>query len=227
MDHLVIDGASTDGTSQVIERYRARLSCVVSEPDRGIYDAMNKGIALAEGEIVGFLNADDEYADDAVLSDVAQRFSDPAIDAVYGDLVYVAASDPGRVVRYWRSGDFRPGSYRRGWMPAHPTFFVRRRIYETFGGFDLAYQLQSDFELTTRFLEVRRIRSDYLPRVLVRMRTGGATNRSVRNVIRGNIEAYRACKKNALPVSPLFVVRKLLSRLPQFLSKPGADVVPK
>jgi glycosyltransferase involved in cell wall biosynthesis len=227
VEHLVIDGASTDGTLQVVERYRSRLSRIVSEPDKGIYDAMNKGIALATGDVVGFLNADDAYADDEVLSDVAERFADPAIDAAYGDLVYVAASDFRRVVRYWRSGEFRPGSYRQGWMPAHPTFFVRRRVYQAFGGFDLSYRLQSDFDLTTRFLEVRRIRAAYLPRVLVRMRTGGATNRSVCNVIRGNIEAYRSCKKNALPVSPFFVVRKLLSRVPQFLSKPDVGVASK
>jgi glycosyltransferase involved in cell wall biosynthesis len=220
VEHLVIDGASTDGTLQVIERYRARLAKVVSEPDRGIYDAMNKGLALATGDVVGFLNADDAYADSGVLRDVAARLQDAATEAVYGDLVYVSAANPQRIVRYWRSGEYRPGSFSRGWMPAHPTFFVRRDVYRRYGGFDLSYRLQSDFDLTMRLLEVQKIRSAYLPRILVRMRTGGATNRSIRNVMKGNLEAYRACRKNALPVSPLFILRKLWSRLPQFIARP-------
>jgi len=224
IEHLIIDGASTDGTLQVVERYRDRLAHVVSEPDRGIYDAMNKGIALATGEIVGFLNADDAYAYDEVLSDVSKRFEDESIDAVYGDLVYVSEADTSRVVRYWRSGDYTAGQFKSGWMPAHPTFFVRRHIYERLGGFDLSFKLQSDFDLTMRFMEIHRIKTAYLPRILVRMRTGGATNRSVRNVIKGNLEAYRACKKNSVAVSPLFIFRKLFSRVPQFLSRPDVPI---
>jgi glycosyltransferase involved in cell wall biosynthesis len=220
VEHLVIDGASTDGTLRVIDEYRDRLAKVVSEPDRGIYDAMNKGLALATGDVVGFLNADDAYADRHVLSDVAALLQDTLTDAVYGDLVYVSAANPQRIVRYWRSGVYRPGSFSRGWMPAHPTFFVRRDVYRRFGGFDLSYRLQSDFDLTMRLLEVQKIRSIYLPRILVRMRTGGATNRSISNVVKGNLEAYRACKKNAIPVSPLFILRKLWSRLPQFIARP-------
>jgi glycosyltransferase involved in cell wall biosynthesis len=222
IEHLIIDGASTDGTLDVVERYRARLATVISERDRGIYDAMNKGLALATGDVVGFLNADDEYADDRVLSDVAARFRDPSVEAVFGDLVYVSAADPGRVVRYWRSGAFRSDLFKTGWMPAHPTFFVRRAVYEKYGGFDLSFRLQADFELTLRLLEIHRIRSVYLPRVLVRMRTGGATNRNIANVIKGNLEAYRACRQNGVAVSPLFVVRKVVRRLPQFFLRPGS-----
>jgi glycosyltransferase involved in cell wall biosynthesis len=220
VEHIVIDGASTDATLQILERYRKVLGRVVSEPDRGIYDGMNKGLAMATGDVVGFLNADDVYADDRVLADVAGCFQDPAVDAVYGDLVYVNSTDPQQVIRYWRSGEFRPGRFKSGWMPAHPTFFVRRRVYEQFGGFDLSFTLQSDFDLTMRLLEVHRIRAVYLPRVMVRMRLGGATNRSVANIIKGNIEAYRACRKNAVSVSPLFILKKVLSRLPQFIARP-------
>jgi glycosyltransferase involved in cell wall biosynthesis len=219
--HLVIDGASTDGTLAVIDRYRSRLALVVSEPDRGIYDAMNKGLRASTGDVVGFLNADDMYADENVLTDVAACFDDPAVDAVYGDLVYVDPADPSRIVRYWRSGEYRHGMFRAGWMPAHPTFFARRSVYERYGGFDLSYRLQSDFDLTMRLMEVHRIRCQYMPRVLTRMRTGGATNNSVLNVIRGNLEAYRACRTHATGiVTPLFLVRKVLSRLPQFFAKP-------
>jgi glycosyltransferase involved in cell wall biosynthesis len=219
--HLVIDGASTDGTLSMIARYRERLSYFVSEPDAGIYDAMNKGLRAAKGEVIGFLNADDVYADERVLSDVAGCFDDPSVDAVYGDLVYVSCSDPQRIVRYWRSGEYRPGLFKSGWMPAHPTFFARRAVYERYGGFDLSFRLQADFDLTMRLLEVHRIQFRYLPRVLVRMRTGGATNSSIRNVIKGNLEAYRACRKNSPGVSPIFVVRKVLSRVPQFFARPA------
>lgn len=220
VEHLVIDGASTDGTLEIIERYRGRLGSIVSEPDHGIYDGMNKGLGLATGDIIGFLNADDLYADEHVLRDVAVCFDDPSVEAVYGDLIYVSAADPARVVRYWRSGEYRAGRFRSGWMPAHPTLFVRRRVYERFGGFDLSFRLQSDFDLTMRLLEVHRIKAVYLPRILVRMRLGGATNRSVANVVRGNLEAYRACRKNAVKVSPWFIVRKVLSRIPQFFARP-------
>jgi glycosyltransferase involved in cell wall biosynthesis len=220
VEHVVVDGGSTDGTLEVINGYRSQLGRVVSEPDRGIYDAMNKGLKLATGDIIGFLNADDIYADNHVLRDVASCLQDPAVDAVYGDLIYVSASDPSRVVRYWRSGEYRAGRFQSGWMPAHPTLFVRRGVYERFGGFDLSFRLQSDFDLTMRLLEVHRIKAVYLPRILVRMRLGGATNRSVANVIRGNLEAYRACRKNAVKVSPLFVVRKPLSRVWQFFVRP-------
>ena len=218
VEHVIIDGASTDGTLEVIDRYRHQLGKVVSEPDKGIYDGMNKGLELATGDVIGFLNADDVYADDQVLRDVSVYFQEPSVDAVYGDLVYVSASDLGRVVRYWRSGEFQPGRFKSGWMPAHPTLFVRREVYRRFGGFDLSFRLQSDFDLTMRLLEVHRIKAVYLPRILVRMRLGGATNRSILNVIKGNIEAYRACKKNGVEVSPSFILRKILSRVPQFFA---------
>jgi hypothetical protein len=125
-----------------------------------------------------------------------------------------------RVVRYWKSRPYRDGLFEKGWMPAHPTFFVRRAVFERYGDFDLAFLLQSDFDLTMRFLSICKIQSVYLPKVLVKMRVGGATNRSAANVIKGNIEAYQICKKNGLRVTPLFIVKKILSRVPQFFSKP-------
>ncbi len=220
VEHLIVDGGSRDGTLEIIDRHRATLAQVVSEPDQGVWDAMNKGIALARGEVVGFLNADDVYADERCLETVAAAFADPEVDACYADLVYVDRMDTGRVVRYWRSRDFTPGLFRLGWMPAHPTFFVRRCIYARCGGFDLRYPRQSDFELAMRLLEVHRIRARYIPRILVKMRTGGMSNNSWRNILRGNLEAYRACRSSGIRVTPLFIVRKMLSRLPQFFAKP-------
>lgn len=220
VEHIIVDGASTDRTMEIVRAHGTRLAHVISEPDRGVYDAMNKGIALATGDVVGFLNSDDFFASTAELAFVAKAFDDPAVDACHADLVYVGEHDPGKVVRYWRSNAYRPGQFRTGWMPPHPTFYVRRSVYQRFGGFDLEFRLQADFELTTRFLEVHRIRSLYLPRVLVNMRLGGATNRSLANILKGNLEAYRACRKNGLPVTPLFMLRKILSRLPQFFAMP-------
>lgn len=225
VEHIVIDGASTDGTVDIIERYRDQLSCVVSEPDKGIYDAMNKGIGHATGDIIGTLNADDWYACSGVLNRVAEAFKhDSKLEAVYGDLVYVAKDDPVRVIRYWKSRPYRDGLFENGWMPAHPTFFVRSDVYQRYGLFDLDFSIQSDFELTMRFMAVNKIKTRYLPGVMVRMRMGGVTNNSIKNVIDGNIEAYRACLKNGLDVSPLFILRKMLSRVPQFFRRYNAPV---
>lgn len=221
VEHIVVDGGSRDGTLDLIARTPNRVVHLVSEPDRGIYDAMNKGLRLATGDIVGFLNSDDVYADADSLAQIVQAFSDPAVDACYGDVLFVAANEGSRVVRYWRAGPWRPGRVAQGWMPPHPTFYVRRSIYEQCGGFDLAYRLQADFEMAIRLVEVRKLRLHYIPRTLVRMRMGGASNASVGNVIRGNCEAYRAARKHRLPVGPLFVVRKVLSRIPQFFARPN------
>ncbi len=221
VEYIIIDGASSDGTVEIANEYRDKIATFVSEPDSGIYDAMNKGIRLATGDVIGFLNSDDMYQNDRVLERIANAFADPKIDACYGDLIYVDKDEIEKAVRYWKSRPFTKGLYQWGWMPAHPTFYVRRRVYEELGGFDLEFKLQSDFEITTRFLEVHGVKAAYLPEILVRMRAGGATNRSIGNIIRGNIEAYRACKKNGLDVTPLFVARKIMSRLPQFFRQPA------
>lgn len=220
VEHIVIDGGSKDGTQDVIAATPNRIARLVSEPDRGIYDAMNKGLALATGEIVGFLNSDDVYADASSLAEIVRAFDDPTIDACYGDVLFVAADDPARVVRYWRAGPSRPGRLAQGWMPPHPTFYTRRSIYDAAGGFDISYRLQADFDMAIRLVEGRKLNLRYLPHTLVRMRMGGASNASVWNVIRGNLEAYRAARRHGLPVSPLFAVRKVLSRIPQFLDRP-------
>jgi glycosyltransferase involved in cell wall biosynthesis len=218
VEHILVDGASTDGTLEIVNRHLNKFSKTVSEPDMGIYDAMNKGIRLATGDVVGFLNADDVYSDANVLGEIAAIFNDATVSACYGDLVYMDESLT-RVVRYWKSRPYRDGLFEKGWMPAHPTFFVRRAVFERYGDFDLAFRFQSDFDLTMRFLSICKIQSVYLPRVLVKMRVGGATNKSATNVIKGNIEAYQICKKNGLRVTPLFIVKKILSRVPQFFSK--------
>lgn len=220
IEHIVIDGASTDGTLDIVNKYRTSLASVVSEPDKGVYDGMNKGLRLATGEIIGFLNADDVYAHEGILKRVAEVMSDPEVDACYADLVYVDSNDSRRIVRYWKSQSYKDGLFQKGWMPAHPTFFVRRKVYERYGGFDLSYPRQSDFELTMRFLHIHRIKAVYVPEIFVRMRTGGISNSSWRGVLQGNLEAYRASKKHLPGTTPFFIVRKILSRVPQYFTRP-------
>lgn len=222
IEHVIIDGGSSDGTLLVIARLRDKIARLVSEPDRGIYDAMNKGIALATGEVLGFLNADDVYANERVIERIAGVFADPSVDACYGDLVYVDHADGDRIVRYWKSRDYRPGLFEKGWMPAHPTFFVRRRLFDQFGKFDLHYAFAADFEFTMRLLRVHGIKSVYVPEILVKMRLGGATNNSLLNIVKGNLESYRACRQHGLSITPLFIITKIASRIPQFVARPPA-----
>ena len=179
VEHIVVDGESFDGTMDVLEVHGSQLALLVSEPDAGIYDAMNKGIAFASGDIVGFLNADDFYVNDSVLETVAKLFADdPTLEACYADLMYVDQFDKTRIVRYWKSSPFLSGSFARGWCPPHPTFFVRRSVYERFGGFDLGYRIAADVELMMRFLEVNKLRVKYVPDAWVKMRMGGTTNKN-------------------------------------------------
>jgi glycosyltransferase len=218
LETLVIDGGSQGATQAILERYRSRLSVFISEPDSGIYDAMNKGVALATGDVVGILNADDRYADENVLRDVIAAFTDPAIDAVYGDLVYVDAGN--KVVRYWKSGKHHPWSFYLGWMPPHPAFFVRRRLYESLGAFDLRFPIAADYELILRFLHKQHARTAYVPRILVRMSLGGASNRSLKNILRANREVLQAWRKNKLAFGYATPLLKPASKIFQYLNRP-------
>ena len=222
VEQIIVDGGSTDATLAIVQAEGKRVATVVSERDKGIYDAMNKGLKLACGDVIGLLNSDDFLASPEVLATIAEAFADPAVDVVYGDLCYVRQNHTSQIVRYWRSGPFRPGSFARGWAPPHPTLYVRRELYDRFGGFDIAYSLAADFELMVRLLEVHRVRTRYLPQVLVRMRMGGASNNSLRNVVRGNREIWRALHHHGLAGPMLgWFVHKALLRGRQFLSRPA------
>lgn len=229
LEYIIVDGASTDGTVEVIKkavkRYPERNIKFISEKDDGIYDAMNKGIGLATGDVIGLLNSDDVYADNLVLKKSAGVFADSSIDTCYADLVYVDKYDLNKAIRYWKSCDFQDGLFSKGWAPPHPTFFVRRKVYEKYGVFDLQYKLAADFELMVRFLGKYRIPSAYIPNVLVKMRLGGATNKNIMNIIKQNFEIYRAGKKNNVYIFPLALMfSKSLNRLTQFVSKPAKEV---
>jgi glycosyltransferase involved in cell wall biosynthesis len=221
IEHIVIDGASQDATPEIVRSYGARIARFISEPDRGIYDAMNKGLALATGDVVGFLNSDDMLFDPGSIAAIAAGFDCPEVDAVYGDIMMVDPVQLLLVRRYWRPGIYQPGAFARGWMAPHPTLYVRRVLLQSSGGFNLDYRLQSDFDLELRLFECMKIRAKYLPRTLVRMRMGGATTGSLRNIIRGNLEAAKSAQRNGFPGGWRFIASKLARRLPQYCTQPG------
>ncbi len=197
LEIIVVDAGSTNGTLAVLERYRDRIAVLISEPDEGIYDGMNKGIGRATGEVVGILNADDCYRDPLVIRDVAHAFAaDQAVDACYGDIVYI--NEAGKLVRSWKAGKHHLAGWYSGWMPPHPSLFVRRRVYERYGVFDLRYPIAADYELMLRLLLKHKISVKYLERVVVEMMPGGTSTKSVRNIIKANLEVGRACRRHGL-----------------------------
>ena len=215
IEHWVIDGGSTDGTVALVESRRQQLAGVISEPDEGTYDALNKGLARVTGEVVGLLHADDVFADATVLSQVAAAFEDPAVEAVYGDLMYVARDDASRVIRHWQAGAFAPERLRWGWMPPHPTLYLRRSVYERFGAFDTGYHIAADYDFMLRVLTQLSGEVVYLPQVFVRMRLGGISNRSPRAIFCKSREDYRALRTNNIGGLGA-LAWKNLSKLPQF-----------
>lgn len=219
VEHLVIDGNSTDRTMDVVRENAGRIASATSEPDGGIYEAMNKGLSCATGEFTCFLNADDMYSGPEALSALADGLRKWGADAVYGDLRYVDRDNPGRWVRKWTSRPFRPGLFGTGWAPAHPTFVARTSLLRELGGFDVSYRLAADFDLMCRVLEVRRAVSAYVPIDAVRMRVGGVSSGSVRNIIQQNREIFHSLQTHGLsPNIAVFAARKLASRIVQRLN---------
>jgi len=220
IEHLVIDGGSDDGTLECIEQ-RNCVSKIISEPDNGIYDAMNKGIRAAGGDVIAILNADDFYASSHVLKSVAGLLDEKKLDSCYGDLVFVDADDVTKVKRYWRSGNFQPKKFYWGWMPPHPTFFVRREIYLKYGLFNLEMGTAADYELMLRFLLKYQISCGYIPEVLVKMRAGGVSNASIKNRLNANRMDRRAWVVNGLEPFPWTLTLKPVRKIGQFFHKPG------
>lgn len=219
-EHILIDGGSTDYTIDIAKEYRSYFSFMVSESDEGIYDAMNKGIALATGEIVGILNADDYYPDKSILSRVEEVFQDESIEACYGDLVYVDSQDTSKIKRYWRAGEFDPNKMYWGWMPPHPTFFVRKSVYEKYGTFNLDLGSAADYEIMLRFLLKRRIKVAYIPEVMVHMRTGGVSNANVSNRVAANQMDRKAWEINGLKPYPWTLYAKPIRKVGQWIARP-------
>ena len=222
VEHLVMDGNSSDGTGTLAGQLLPDGGRVVVAPDQGMYDAMNKGIALARGEVIGILNADDQYAHPRVLERIAAAFSDETVESCYGDLVYVSAEESDRVVRYWVAGEFYRAGFYWGWMPPHPTFFVRRRVYEQFGMYNLNQGSAADYEMMLRLLFKHRITTKYIPEVLVAMRSGGTSNRSLPNRLKAHHMDWKAWFVNGLTPYPWTILCKPLRKIPQFfLRAPG------
>lgn len=215
VQHVVIDGASTDGTRNILEQIRTPETILVSEPDEGIYDALNKGLRIATGDAVGVMHSDDFYADRNVLADVAQAFEDSGADAVYGDLEYVSADNTSRVIRHWNAGEYSRSKLSRGWMPPHPTLFIRRGIVERLGGYDTSYRVAADYDAMLRYFVKGDMSATYIPRVLVKMRVGGESNRSLRKILQKSREDYLALRKNGVG-GLATLAGKNLGKIPQF-----------
>lgn len=222
IEHIVIDNASTDRTLELVKKNCKYLSHLVSEADKGIYHAMNKGLNLARGDIIGFLNTDDFYINNMVLSSVIKTFNqNPTIGCCYSDLVYVDRIQTSKIFRYWKTGKFYQGAFLNGWLPPHPTFFVKSSFYKQHGNFDVSYKIAADAELMMRFLEIKKIATKYVPEIWVKFRKGGLSNRSLTNIYKQNYEILKALKKNNLSVNLFnFLFQKLILKSKQFFLRP-------
>ncbi|MES2679530.1 MAG: glycosyltransferase family 2 protein [Bacteroidota bacterium] len=216
IEYIIVDGQSTDDTLKIVEKYKHRIAKVVSEKDSGLYDALNKGIGLATGDVIGLLHSDDFYIDDKVIEKYAQLFIDKKPDAVYSDLYYVDKTDTGKIVRKWKSGSYSPGAFVNGWMPPHPTFFVKKELYVKFGQFNLGFKSAADYELMLRFIHKQKINLAYLPEYTVKMRVGGKSNVTVQNRINANLEDRRAWEINGLKPRFYTLYLKPLRKILQF-----------
>lgn len=215
IEYIVIDGLSEDGTVDVIESYGAKITKFISEKDDGIYDAMNKGIALATGDIVGILNSDDFYIDDKVIEKIVKEFENNKIDSVYADLIFVKPEELERTVRYYDSSYFNPEKFAYGWMPAHPTFFVKKWVYDKYGVFRTDLIIAADFDLLLRFLYTQKISYSYLQEVLVKMRLGGVST-SFKSIWVNNVEQLRVCKDNGVKTNFFKILFKYIKKIPGY-----------
>lgn len=213
IEYIVVDGASTDGTIDIIEKHKSHIAKMISKPDKGIYDAMNKGLDLVTGDIVCFLNADDCYASPHVLKNVARHMALLKLDALIGDVAFFHANNPSKIVRRYRSDKFHPDKFAFGRMPAHPGLFLSRQVIERVGRFRTNYKIAADFELCIRIFSDRTLRYCFLPEVLVNMQTGGVSTSGMRSKILLNQEIMRACRENDIPTNLLKVLIRYPSKL--------------
>lgn len=218
VEHIIQDGGSNDGTLDAVRDLTTAGTKVESAPDTGIYDALNKGIARATGDVIGLLHSDDLFANTNVLDRVSEAFADSDVDGVYGDLEYVAQDDPNRVIRYWRSGSYHPNLLRRGWMPPHPTLFLRREVFDRHGAYDTSFRIAADYEAMLRWLTKGQIRLAYIPEVLVKMRVGGESNRSLERILRKSREDLRAIRRHDIGGIDVLIAKNF-GKVSQFIRR--------
>lgn len=215
IEHIIIDGASHDNTLELIrsEPHPKRIIC--SEPDLGIYDALNRGISKANGDVIGFLHSDDLFGSNETLSNIVQTFETTTADLVYGDLLYVDKNDINKVFRYWRSKPFKPGLIRKGWMPPHTAVLMKKELYKKHGYFDLSFKISADYDYMLRLFNDKDLKAAYLPQIIVKMRTGGISNKSLANIYRKSAEDYKVLRKNRIPFPVVALLLKNISKLTQ------------
>ena len=216
---IIIDGESTDGTIEYLRNIKDARIKVISEPDSGIYEALNKGTNLASGDIIGILHSDDFYIHNDILTKINTAFQEQNIDALYGDLLYVDELNTDEIIRYWKSGKYNPKKWLWGWMPPHPTVFIKKECYQKYGNFNLSLWGASDYELMLRFMYKHKISVTYLPEVLVKMRIGGQSNRSFANRIKAHLEDVEAWRINKLKQYPWTTLLKPIRKIHQYFMK--------
>ena len=214
IEYLIIDGGSTDNTLSIINEFKECIHTFKSEPDKGMYDAMNKGIKLSEGDIIGMLNADDFFADNTVVATVAESFINQTLPIVYGDLDYINSEE--KIIRKWRSGKYRHGKFNYGWMPPHPTFYCRKELFDQYGFYSLKYGTAADYELMSRFMHLNHIGAFYINKVLVKMNIGGASNKSYGNRVKGLFFDLKAMRNNGILVPIATLIAKPLRKINQY-----------
>lgn len=219
VEYIIVDGASKDNTVEIIKKHDDKISKWISEKDKGIYDAMNKGIDMCTGDVIGILNADDIFASNEVLSLIAKKFEDHSLEAVYADLKYVQREDTTKVIRYWKSGEYSHGKFYSGWMPPHPTLYLKKSVYSNFGKYRTDMPSAADYELMLRMIHVHKIKIAYLPIITVLMREGGLSNKSIQHRIKANKDDRRAWEVNNIKPKFYTLVLKPLSKILQFIVK--------
>jgi len=216
IEHIVVDGGSTDGTIDIIKKFESHISKWISEKDNGMYDALNKGMKMATGEVIGILNSDDVLASEDVITEIVNSFAKYKVDSVYGDLTYVEQNNTEKILRFWKGGEYNRNRFVYGWMPAHPTFYIRREVVNELGGYESHYFTAADYEFMSRYLYRYRVSAHYLPKLVVKMRSGGQSNGNLYRRLRANRRDYLAMKKNEIPFPFIASVLKPLIKLHQY-----------